>query len=293
MFATIREFIIQLAQAGFLPSDFSYQFVVNSLLAGLILGPLLGGFGTLVVIKKLAFFSEATGHAALTGVALGILLNEPIENPYGGLFAYCLIFALFLNYIKNRSALATDTLIGVFLSVSLALGASVLLVLATKINVHILENVLFGTLLTVNDHDLYLLLGVAVITVPLLTYYYNELLVSSFNQQFAKVRKVPVLCLDYLFILLITFCTIASIKIIGAILVGALLVIPAAAARLVAQSMRQFFYLSVLISTSATLLGVYLPIRFDVPVPSGGAIILIAGGFFLILLLIKQFVRIR
>ncbi len=293
MFEWIRQSVIAWAHAGYLPEHFTYQFVVNAMVAGIMLGPLLGGFGTLVVIKKFAFFSEAVGHAALTGVAIGILLGEPYDKPYGGLFAYCILFALLLNYIRNRTALAADTLIGVFLSISLALGASILLILATRINIHILENVLFGSLLTVNDNDLYILLTISIITVLLLSRFYNQLLLISFNDQLAKVRQINPLPLDYLFILLITLTTIAAIKIIGAILVGALLVIPAASARLIAQSTQQFFILSVLIATIATLLGAYLPIALDIPAPSGGAIILLTGCFFILLLIVKQLARIK
>ena len=293
MFEIIRNYIVGLAQAGQLPDIFTYHFVVNALMAGILLGPLLGGFGTLVVVKRFAFFSEATGHAALTGVAIGILLGEPYHSPYGGLFAYCMLFALLLNYIRNRTALSSDTLIGVFLSVSLALGSSVLLILATKINIHILESVLFGSLLTVNDRDLYILLATACITVLIISGNYNQLMLISFNPQLAKVRKIKVLLLDYLFILLITLATISALKIIGAILVGALLVIPAAAARLVANSMRQFFLISVGLATAATLAGVYLPIAYDIPAPSGGAIILIAGSCFMLLVIVKQLARIK
>ena len=122
------------ASAGYLPEALAYGFVVNALLAGLLIGPVLGGLGTLVVVKRFAFFSEAVGHAALTGVAIGILLGEPYTGPYGSLFGYCLLFGILLNYLRNRTGLAPDTLIGVFLSVSLALGASLLLILAGKIN---------------------------------------------------------------------------------------------------------------------------------------------------------------
>jgi len=142
------------ASSGYLPEALAYGFVVNALLAGLLIGPVLGGLGTLVVVKRFAFFSEAVGHAALTGVAVGILLGEPYTGPYGSLFGYCLLFGILLNYLRNRTGLSPDTLIGVFLSVSLALGASLLLILAGKINVHILENVLFGSVLTVNGNDL-------------------------------------------------------------------------------------------------------------------------------------------
>lgn len=268
------------ASAGYLPEVLAYGFVVNALLAGLMIGPVLGGLGTLVVVKRFAFFSEAVGHAALTGVAIGILLGEPYTGPYGSLFGYCLLFGILLNYLRNRTGLSPDTLIGVFLSVSLALGASLLLMLAGKINVHILENVLFGSVLTVSGQDLVVLGIVAGLVLALALPLYNRIMLASFNPQLAAVRGVAVKRLDYLFVVLVTLVTVAAVKVIGAILVGALLVIPAAAARLVSQSLKGFFFASVLIATFSTLIGILLPILFDLPVPSGAAIILVAGSFF-------------
>ncbi|MFW3898574.1 metal ABC transporter permease [Pseudomonas bharatica] len=268
------------ASAGYLPEALAYGFVVNALLAGLMIGPVLGGLGTLVVVKRFAFFSEAVGHAALTGVAIGILLGEPYAGPYGSLFGYCLLFGILLNYLRNRTGLSPDTLIGVFLSVSLALGASLLLMLAGKINVHILENVLFGSVLTVSGQDLVVLGIVAGLVLALALPLYNRIMLASFNPQLAAVRGVAVKRLDYLFVVLVTLVTVAAVKVIGAILVGALLVIPAAAARLVSQSLKGFFFASVLIATFSTLIGILLPIVFDLPVPSGAAIILVAGSFF-------------
>ena len=208
-------------------------------------------------------------------MAIGILLGEPYTGPYGSLFGYCLLFGVLLNYLRNRTGLAPDTLIGVFLSVSLALGASLLL--AGKINVHILENVLFGSVLTVNGHDLAVLAAVAVLVPCLALPLYNRIMLASFNPQLAAVRGVAVKSLDYLFVALVTLVTVAAVKVIGAILVGALLVIPAAAARLVSQSLKGFFWLAVLIATVSTLAGILLPIMFDLPIPSGAAIILVAG----------------
>lgn len=278
----LRQTLQEWAAAGHLPSVMSYGFVVNALLAGLIIGPVLGGLGTLVVVKRFAFFSEAVGHSALTGVAIGILLGEPYTGPYGSLFGYCLLFGILLNYLRNRTGLTPDTLIGVFLSISLALGASVLLVLAGRINIHILENVLFGSVLTVNSEDLAVLAAVGFATAAMALPYYNRLMLASFNPQLAAVRGVPVKALDYLFVALVTIVTVASVKVIGAILVGALLVIPAACARLLSSSLRAFFWLSVLIATASTLTGILLPIQLDLPVPSGAAIILVAGILFML-----------
>ncbi|WP_412034137.1 metal ABC transporter permease [Pollutimonas sp. M17] len=279
---SLRQAIQDWAVAGHLPAALSYGFVINALLAGLIIGPVLGGLGTLVVVKRFAFFSEAVGHSALTGVAIGILLGEPYTGPYGSLFGYCLLFGILLNYLRNRTGLAPDTLIGVFLSVSLALGASVLLVLAGRINIHILENVLFGSVLTVNSSDLAVLAVVGLATAAVALLYYNRMMLASFNPQLATVRKLRVKALDYLFVALVTIVTVASVKVIGAILVGALLVIPAACARLLSSSLRGFFWLSVLIASFSTLAGILLPILLDLPVPSGAAIILVSGVVFML-----------
>ncbi|WP_070095758.1 metal ABC transporter permease [Pseudomonas sp. NBRC 111139] len=289
-FEIFRQTVQDWATSGYLPEALAYGFVVNALLAGLMIGPVLGGLGTLVVVKRFAFFSEAVGHAALTGVAIGILLGEPYTGPYGSLFGYCLLFGILLNFLRNRTGLSPDTLIGVFLSVSLALGASLLLMLAGKINVHILENVLFGSVLTVSAQDLLVLGIVAVLVLALALPLYNRIMLASFNPQLAAVRGVAVKTLDYLFVVLVTLVTVAAVKVIGAILVGALLVIPAAAARLVSQSLKGFFFLSVLIATISTLFGILLPIVFDLPVPSGAAIILVAGICFALAALARALV---
>ncbi|MFS0827020.1 metal ABC transporter permease [Pseudomonas phoenicis] len=289
-FEVFRQLIQEWAAAGYLPEALAYGFVINALLAGAMIGPVLGGLGTLVVVKRFAFFSEAVGHAALTGVAIGILLGEPYTGPYGSLFGYCLLFGILLNFLRNRTGLSPDTLIGVFLSVSLALGASLLLMLAGKINVHILENVLFGSVLTVSPEDLLVLGSVALLVVALAVPLYNRIMLASFNPQLAAVRGVAVKTLDYLFVVLVTLVTVAAVKVIGAILVGALLVIPAAAARLVSQSLKGFFFASVLIATLSTLAGILLPIVFDLPIPSGAAIILVAGACFALAALARALV---
>lgn len=282
IFDDIRIAVQVWAEGGHLPQMFTYGFVINAFIAGVIIGPLLGGLGTLVVVKRFAFFSEAVGHAAMTGVAIGILVGEPYTGPYGSLFGFCLLFGILLNYLRNRTGLASDTLIGVFLAISLALGGSMLLLLAGKINIHILENVLFGSVLTVSAQDLAVLAGVGLLTACLALANYNQLVLSSFNAQLAAVRKVGTTFMDYLFVVLVTLVTVAAVKVIGAILVGALLVIPAASARILANSMRGFFWLSILIAVLSTLAGILLPIQFALPVPSGAAIILVAGSIFVL-----------
>jgi zinc transport system permease protein len=278
----LRSLCTGLAESGWLPGVFFYDFVTNAMLCALVIGPLLGAVGTMVVAKRMAFFSQAIGNAALTGVAIGVLIGESYTAPYVSLFSFCILFGIVLNYTKARTRISSDVLIGVFLSISLALGASLLLFVSAKVNTHILESILFGSILTVNDLDMNVLLAVTAITVGLGLPFYNRLLLASLNPQLAQVRGVNVQAVEYLFIILVTILTVACVKIVGAVLVEALLLIPAATARNLCRSLRSFVYVTMLVSTLSCLAGILLPMQWDIPVPSGGAIVLVAAGFFVL-----------
>ena len=136
---------------------FEYPFLVRGFLCVLLLAPLLGGLSHLVVARRMAFFSAALGQAAITGVCVGLLIGEPLNAPYGGMFGFSLLSALAMVYAKRRSKLPNDTLIGVFLALTLGLGLCLLVAVTRQFNVHQVEAILFGSLLTVTDTDLVLL----------------------------------------------------------------------------------------------------------------------------------------
>ncbi len=280
LYAAIRAGFEALATFGVLPNTFFLRFVANAAIAAAVIGPLLGILGTMVVIKRMAFFSQAIGNAALTGVSIGVLLGESYTAPYVSTFAFCLAFGLVLKYTQYRTSLSNDVLIGVFLSISLAIGASLLLYVSARMNTHVLESVLFGSILTVNDTDLNVLLAVAAICVAVGAPLYNHMLLGSFSPSLAQARGVSVKLVDYAFVCLITLVTVACVKIVGAVLVEALLVIPAAAARNVSRSLRGFVAYSVVFATAACFIGIVAPMQYEFPVPSGGAIILVAAAFF-------------
>jgi len=283
-----RQYIIDLADQGIIHYTFLYAFVVNGFLCAFIIGPLLGGIGTMVVAKRMAFFSQAIGNAALTGVAIGVIIGESYTAPYVSMFSFCVLFALFLNFSKNRTKMSSDTLIGVFLSVSLAIGATTLLWVSARVNTHILDTVMFGSILTVNDTDMNVLLVTTLITAIVALPLYNQMVIASLNPSLAHVRGIRVHLLEYVFVLLVTILTVACVKIIGAVLVEALLLIPAAAARNLNRSIRGFVTWSIVFSTASCLIGVYAPMRWDLPVPSGGAIILTAAMIFAVTMGIRM-----
>src|SRR5206468_5618930 len=119
------------------------------------------------------------GQAALTGLTIGIVLGEPLNTPYGGIFGFCLLSGLALVFVKRRAALPSDTLIGVFLSMTLGLGICLLVAVTKRFNIHQIEAVMFGSVLTVTEVDLALLATLGIAVIGVLAWHYNALLLDS------------------------------------------------------------------------------------------------------------------
>lgn len=154
-----------------------------------------------------------------------------------------------------------------------------------------LESVLFGSILTVSDRDITVLFFSTILLMIIVIPNFNKMLLSSFNTNVAVVKGVRVKLLEYLFILLITLVTVSSIKIIGASLVEALFLIPAASAKNLSRSIKSFFFYSIFFALISCILGILLPLYFDVTIPSGGSIILVAAIIFFITVIIKNIKR--
>lgn len=261
---------------------FEYPFLVRGFLCVLLLAPLLGGLSHLVVARRLAFFSAALGQAAITGVCVGLLVGEPLNAPYGGMFGFCLLSTLAMVYAKRRSALPPDTLIGVFLALTLGLGLCLLVAVTRQFNVHQVEAILFGSLLTVTDTDLVLLVLATAGIAALLVRHYNGLLLDSLSPPLAATRGINSAYLDYGFALVLTVAILVSLKVIGALLVEALIIVPAAAARNVAHGMRSYLLWSVAIAVAAGVGGLLVSTR--ILVPTGAAVVLAASLIFFVTL---------
>src|SRR5947208_2550847 len=253
----------ELARQGVLPSDFQYPFLIRGFFCVLILAPMLGGLSHLVVTRRMAFFSAALGQAALTGVAIGLLLGEPLNAPYGGMFGFCLLATLGMVFVKRHATLPPDTLIGVFHALTLGLGLCLLVALTRQFNVHQVESVLFGSLLTVTDGDLLLLVGIGIFVALMLVRKYNSLLLDSLSPPLARVTGAEPAYLEYFFALLLTLSIVVSLKIIGALLVEALVVVPAAAARNVARGTRSYLIWSVAVAFVAGAGGLGISTRSE------------------------------
>ena len=280
MLTSVHLIFENLVSEGWLPEMFYYGFLVNAFLACLLIGPLLGALGTLVVVKRLAFLSEAVGHSALTGVSIGILIGEPVTAPWISLFAFSILFAITLQWVRGRTTVPYDALIGVFLAFALAMGAALLMLVAKMVNAHLVEQVLFGSVLTANGQDLSILLVMFLLISALAFKYGNQAFLTAITPEVSKSLRIKTKLHDYCFVILIALMTVAAVKIIGAILVGALLLIPAASARLLAVDLKSMLRWSILIATTSALIGVLLPMYMQWAVTTGPAIILVACWWF-------------
>ncbi len=259
-----------------------YSFWQRALVAVCCLGLIYGVWGGMVVAKRMAFFSDAISHAALTGIAIGLLVGW---NPVGLAMVVGVIVALLTIFIKNRTKLNFDTVLGLFLPLAMALGV---IILSFKSGyVPDLMSYLFGNILAVSWSDLWLQLVIGVVSLVWLIFNYRKMVLLSFDRGLAQAAGIEVEKEEYILAVLLSLVVVAGIKAVGIILVGALLVIPAMAARNLAVNFKQMLVFSGLIGVLSGIIGLVLAAWLDWP--SGASIVVTAAViFFLSLLKLKK-----
>ena len=245
-----------------------YGFMKNALLAILLIAPLFGMLGTMAVDNKMAFFSEALGHSALTGVALGVVLG--LSNQMAAMLVFGVLWAMLITFVKHHSRMSTDTIISVFSSTSIALG---LVVLSRGGAFARYSGVLVGDVLSVTGGDLLALLIALGVTVVLWALLFNPLMLTSVNAPLAQSRGVRARLTEYAFTVLVAVAVMVSIRWVGVMLINSLLILPAAASRNVAKNAAGYMRLSVLISLVCGVAG--LALSFYLNTSAGAAIVLV------------------
>lgn len=263
---------ISLAKALGLPESYQYPFVARGIVAVLLLAPLLGGLSHLVVARRLAFFSTTLGQAALTGLTIGVAVGLPLDNAYASVLGFCLLIGVVMVYVRRSVSLPPDTVIGVFMAFTLGLGVCMLVAATKQFNIHQIESVMFGSVLTITDRDLALILIFGAVLIVAVALSYNTLLADSLSPPIAKARGTNTTLVDYGFVVLLTVAITLGLKVIGALLVEAMVVVPAAAARNVARDTRGYLGWSVAIAAISGISGLLISASWRVP--TGGAIVL-------------------
>lgn len=257
-----------------------YMFMKNALLAILIITPLFGILGTMIVNNRMAFFSDALGHSALTGIALGSLFGLADLNL--SMLVFAVLFALLLNRIKRRKTVSTDTVISVFSSLSIALG---LMILSQGGEFAKYSNLLVGDILSISAKEIGLLVIIFLVTILFWFLGFNKLHAVGVNESLAKSKNIRVNLIEDCFSVVIAIIIMFSIKWVGILIINALLILPAAASRNLASNMREYHLFSVIISLFSGITG--LIISYYSGMASGPTIVIIASLLFFLTLFLK------
>lgn len=252
-----------------------YPFLQRALLASILVGFICALLGVFVVLNRMAFFVDALAHSALTGIALGILIGF---SPLWTAVVFGVAVAVGVVFLKNRGRISADTALGLFMPFSMALGIF-LLQLKSGYSPDLLSY-LFGSILAVSWTDLAVLLAIGLVSIVFVYHYYSDLIFLSFDRDLAYVAGVRVAWLEYLLMIILGVAVIASLQVAGIVLVGALVVIPAAAAKNIAKNFWQVVVYSILFGLLGSISGLVFSYIFNVA--SGAMIVLCLVGIFLV-----------
>lgn len=288
-------------------SFFSYSFNLRGLFALVLVSLSCGAVGSLVVGGRMAFFSDALAHCAFAGVSIGFVLFTLLILQYrpAGEFwdwvtpimvSFGMLIGFLIAYFRQRTGLASDTVIGVAFAFSIGLAAMLSKVMQSR-DLFRLEDFLFGDPMLVRGEDLVYLTVLALATAVVLTLSFNYLLLAGFNHSLALSRRVPAQLVNYVFIMLLALIVNLCIRTVGVMLINALLIVPAATAALLARNLRQVFWLTMGLCLGSSLVG--LTITWEVESRTkyrlgvSGTIILISVTVFVLTAIVTPALRER
>lgn len=257
-------------------------FMKNALLAVLVISPLFGILSTMVVQSRMSFFSDALGHSAFTGIAIGVLCG--LAEPMWCAVIFAVAFALLFTYVRRRSNMASDTVIGVFSSTAVALGIFIATLGGgsfTKFN-----SLLIGDILSVESGKIALLAAILLVVLVLWVCSFNELMLSAIHPALADSRGVKVFWQEAVFSAAIAVVVTVSMTWVGLLVINSLLVLPAAGARNLARNLRQYHLFSLLGAVLAGIAG--LLTSYYIGASAGASITLYLAAFFAFTFLLRK-----
>ena len=259
------------------------EFMQDAVMAAFLTSIVCGIIGTFVVVNRIVFISGGIAHAAYGGVGLAFFFGL---SPMLGILGFSLLISVLMAAITFKARHRADTIIGVLWALGMALGV-ILIDLTPGYNVDLMSY-LFGSILTVPSSDLWLMVGVTVLVILTVGYFYNDFVSLSYDEEFAQVRGVPVRMLYYLLMAMIALSVVMIIQVVGLILVIALLSIPPYIAERFSRSLLIMMLYSILLNILFSWSGLWLSYAFNLT--SGASIIMVGGAGFFLSFLIKRFI---
>lgn len=252
----------------------TYHFLQNAFITAIVIGIVAGAVGCFIILRSMSLMGDAISHAVLPGVAISFILGI---NFFIGAIVFGLLSSIIITYIKENSVIKGDTAIGITFSSFLALGI-ILIGLANSTTD--LFHILFGNILAVQDSDKYMTIIVGLIVLTLITIFFKELLLTSFDPVLAKSMGMRVSFYHYLLMILLTLVAVTAMQSVGTILIVALLITPAATAYLYVKSLRTMLFLSSALGAVVSVLGLYIGYTFNIA--AGSSIVLTSTFMFLL-----------
>jgi zinc transport system permease protein len=252
----------------------SYSFMQRAFVAGITIGLVAPLIGTFLVAKRYSLIADSLAHVSLAGVAIGLILGI---NPILGALVVAVLVALLIEKLRSAQKLSGEIALAMFLSSGLAV-AVVLIGLAKSLHVD-LFSYLFGSITTVQPADLWLIVPLGLAVMVLIGLFYKELTYLAFDDESARVAGLPVKVLNQLLVIMAAVTVVVSLRIVGGLLIGALMVIPVAAAMQVAKSLKQTMLAAMAFGLASVILG--LLAAFYLNLAAGGAIVIVALILFL------------
>ena len=263
-----------------LTDPFKYEFMIRALIAAILSGIMLPVLGTFTINRNMGFMADAMAHATLPIIAVGVFFGFSISE-LGGPAA--LIIAFFLGFVLKNTNIGEDTSIGIIFSSFFALGFILISLLDVSIN---LEDLLFGQILAVSSSDVSIIFTLFALVLSSLFIFFKQILFYSFDPIGAEVRDLNVTFLNYLFLVLLSLAIIGSLQTVGIILVLSMLIIPAAAAKLLAKTFTNSLIISVIFGGISAVSGLYL--SYYLNLPSGPSMSLVSSGIFVLAFLTQK-----
>lgn len=252
---------------------FSYPFMQRAFITGAVLALLLAGLGVFVTLRKMAFFGDGIAHASLAGIAIALLAGT---SPLPIAIVWGIFIALLIYWLEGHTRLPSDTLIGIFFTASMALG--VILMSFTAGFQPELISFLFGSILSIQPEDLWIITIVAAAVLVWLIPSYRKLTFMSLSEESAQVNGIAVKRHKIALYVALAIATVLGVKILGIILVSALLILPPATARLLSSNFKNYIVLTIIFAEIFVFLGLVLSFFYDLP--SGATIILVGTAAF-------------
>ena len=256
-------------------SFIKFDFMKNALLATILLTPLFGMLGTMAVNNKMAFFSDALGHSALTGIAIGVILGT--KNVIISMIIFGIIFGLAIRKVKSNTKTSSDTVISVFSSTSIALG---IVILSKSGGFAKYSSYLIGDILTISPADIKIMAIFLIVVYVIWYFIYNQLLLLSINPSLSASRGIRNALIENIFVVTIAIAVMISIKQIGILTINSLLILPAAATRNICSNSKQYHIISTVITLVCGIAG--LVISFYAGTAAGATMVLIAAAVYFI-----------